>query len=40
MSSFSNTNTQLETDIDPKANFKSYKSYMWMGAAAIMNDPE
>lgn len=40
MNSSSNSDMTFETDIDPKANFKGYKSYMWMGTASIMNDPE
>jgi len=40
MSSSSNTDMKFETDVDPKANFKGYKSYMWMGSASIMNDPD
>jgi len=38
--SSSNKDITFETDIDPKANFKGYKSYMWMGSATIMNDPD
>lgn len=38
-SSSSNSDITFKTDIDPKANFKGYKSYTWMGAASIMNDP-
>jgi len=40
MNSSSNSDIKFETDMDPKANFKGYKSYMWMGSASIMNDPE
>jgi len=40
MNSTSNSDIKFETDIDPKANFKGYKSYMWMGSASIMNDPD
>ncbi len=40
MNSSSNSDMKFETDIDPKANFKGYKSYMWMGAASIVNDPD
>jgi len=40
MSSSSNSDIKFQTDIDPKANFKGYKSYMWMGSASIMNDPD
>jgi len=40
MNSSSNSDIKFETDIDPKANFKGYKSYMWMGSAAIINDPD
>jgi uncharacterized protein DUF4136 len=38
-SSTSTSDMKFETDIDPKANFKGYKSYAWMGSASIMNDP-
>ncbi len=27
------------TQADPKANFNGYKTYAWLGAAAIINDP-
>lgn len=30
----------IETELSPKANFKAYKSYAWLGTAAIVNDPE
>ncbi len=30
---------ELEAAADPKANFSGYKSYAWLGAAAIINDP-
>ncbi len=30
---------QIETDADPKANFNGYKTYAWLGSAAILNDP-
>jgi len=29
----------IDTQADPKANFSGYKSYAWLGAAAIVNDP-
>ena len=29
----------VDVEIDPKANFSGYKSYAWLGAAAIINDP-
>ncbi|RDH82888.1 MAG: hypothetical protein DIZ80_11510 [endosymbiont of Galathealinum brachiosum] len=38
-SSASNNDIKFETEIDPKANFKGYKTYSWMGSASIMNDP-
>jgi hypothetical protein len=28
----------VDVEIDPKANFSGYKSYAWLGAAAIIND--
>ena len=31
---------QIEAEADPKANFSGYKSYAWLGAAAILNDPK
>ncbi len=30
---------QIDTQADPKADFSGYKSYAWLGAAAIVNDP-
>ena len=30
----------VDADADPKANFTGYTSYAWLGAAAIINDPE
>ena len=30
---------QVDTQADPKANFSGYKTYAWLGAAAIVNDP-
>ncbi len=30
----------VESDVDPKANFSGYKSYMWMGSSSVLNDPE
>ena len=29
---------QIEAEADPKANFKGYKSYAWLGSAAIVFD--
>jgi hypothetical protein len=29
----------VEAQADPKANFSGYKTYAWLGAAAILNDP-
>ncbi len=29
----------VDAAADPKANFSGYKSYVWLGAAAIINDP-
>ena len=37
--SASNNDITFETEVDPKANFKGYKTYSWMGSASIMNDP-
>jgi len=30
---------KVEAQADPKANFNGYKTYDWLGAAAIVNDP-
>jgi hypothetical protein len=30
---------QIDAQADPKANFSGYKTYAWLGAAAIINDP-
>jgi len=30
---------QIDAEADPKANFSGYKTYAWLGAAAIVNDP-
>ena len=30
---------RVDAQADPKANFKGYKSYVWLGSAAIVNDP-
>jgi hypothetical protein len=30
---------RVEARADPKANFSGYKTYDWLGAAAIVNDP-
>ena len=30
---------KIDAQADPKANFSGYKSYAWLGAAAIVNDP-
>ncbi len=30
---------KVDAQIDPKANFSGYKTYAWLGAAAIVNDP-
>jgi len=37
--SASNSDITFKTDVDPKANFKGYKSYAWIGSASILNDP-
>ncbi len=39
-SSDSNSDMKFESEVDPKANFKGYNSYTWMGSAAILNDPD
>ena len=30
----------IETETNPRASFKGYKTYSWIGTAAILNDPE
>ena len=30
---------KIDTQADPSANFSGYKTYAWLGAAAIVNDP-
>jgi len=30
---------EVDAEVDPKANFSGYKTYSWLGAAAIVNDP-
>ena len=30
---------QVEAQADPKASFSGYKTYTWLGSAAIINDP-
>ncbi len=30
---------KVDAQADPKANFSGYKTYAWLGAAAIVNDP-
>ena len=27
-------------ELDPKANFKGYKTYTWLGSAGILKDPD
>jgi hypothetical protein len=29
----------IDAEADPKANFSGYRSYAWLGSAAIVNDP-
>jgi len=29
----------IEVEADPRTNFAGYKTYMWLGASAIVNDP-
>lgn len=31
---------QIDSAADPKVNFSGYKTYAWLGAATIINDPE
>jgi hypothetical protein len=37
-SSISTKDITFETQADPKANFSGYKTYAWLGSAAILND--
>jgi hypothetical protein len=30
----------VESEADPKVNFSGYKTYAWLGAAGILNDPQ
>ena len=30
---------EVDAQSDPKANFSGYKTYVWLGTAAILNDP-
>lgn len=30
----------IETETNPKVDYQGYKTYSWLGAAAIVNDPE
>lgn len=30
---------KVDAQVDPKATFSGYKTYAWLGAAAIVNDP-
>jgi hypothetical protein len=38
--SFPKDDIDIATDSDPNVNFSDYKTYAWIGAAAILNDPE
>ena len=31
---------QVATDVDPRANMAGYKTYTWLGSAAILHDPD
>ncbi len=31
---------KVDAEADPKASFSGYKTYAWLGAAAIVNDPD
>lgn len=31
---------QIDTAIDPKVKLSGYKTYTWLGAAGVLNDPE
>ena len=37
--SFPTKDIQVDALSDPKANFSGYKTYAWLGTAAIVNDP-
>lgn len=30
---------KTQAQLDPKTNFKAYKTYAWIGTAAVLNDP-
>jgi hypothetical protein len=30
----------IETEANPKVDFKDYETYFWLGSAAILNDPD
>ncbi|WP_455210255.1 DUF4136 domain-containing protein, partial [Kaarinaea lacus] len=31
---------KVESEADPKVKFSGYKTYAWLGAAGILNDPQ
>ena len=38
--SFPKDDIEVAAEADPKTNFEGYKTYAWLGSAAILNDPE
>lgn len=39
-SSIPTDDIKTTAELDPKANFKGYKTYAWLGSAGILKDPE
>ena len=37
--SVSTKDIEIDAQVDPKTNFSGYKTYAWLGSAAILNDP-
>ena len=38
--SFPKDDIEIATEADPAADFSNYKTYAWLGSAAVLNDPE
>ena len=36
---FPTSDIKITTESDPKVNFNGYKTYTWLGAASLLNDP-
>lgn len=39
-STFPKDDIQIQSEADPKVNFSGYKTYAWLGAVGIINDPQ